>query len=105
MTQAQAEDLLKRDLDVFIASVSKEFQGTNLKQSQIDALVSLCYNLGPNIWGKINLTQDVKTNASPDIIKRDFEALDHVKDQVVLGLLRRRDAEYEMYEYGYYLSN
>lgn len=105
LTEDQATDLLKQDLAVFIASVDKEFQGVNLRQSQIDALVSLCYNLGPNIWGSINLTNDVKTSAPADVIKRDFEALDHVKGTVVLGLLRRRDAEYEMYEYGYYLNN
>lgn len=105
LTQAQAEDLLKQDLSGFISSVDHEFQGTSLKQNQIDALVSLCYNFGPNIWDQINLTNDVKSNASMDVIKKDFESLEHVKDKVVLGLLRRRDAEYEMYEYGYYLSN
>lgn len=104
LTEAQATDLLKQDLAVFIASVDKEFQGVNLKQNQIDALVSLCYNLGPNIWGSINLTDDVKAGAPADVIKRDFEALDHVKGTVVLGLLHRRDDEYEMYEYGYYLD-
>lgn len=98
LTAETADMLLRTDLSSYIASVQTEFAGTDLKQNQIDALVSLCYNLGPNIWSKISLTNDIKNQASADVIQRDFEALDHVNGAESAGLLNRRMAEYQVFE-------
>lgn len=107
LTQASAESLLKSDLSAtYIPSVQKEFGDVSPKQNQFDALVSFCYNLGPYIWSKApTLVSDIKSGASPDKIKSDFEAFDHVGSQVVSGLLRRRDAEAEVYNSGQYISS
>lgn len=102
LTAESADALLRYDLSSYIASVQTEFAGTDLKQNQIDALVSLCYNLGPNIWSKISLTNDVKSNAPADVIQRDFQALDHAKGVESAGLLNRRMAEYQAFENGVY---
>lgn len=98
LTTISADELLRTDLTSYIASVQAEFAGVNLKQNQINALVSLCYNLGPNIWSKASLTNDIKSQAPADVIQRDFEALDHVKGAESAGLLNRRMAEYQVFE-------
>jgi lysozyme len=107
LSQAQAETLLLSDLQTggYISSVEKEFAGVTLKQNQFDALVCLAYNLGPNIWSKINLTNDIKNGASASVLKTDFESLCHVNGVASSGLLRRRDAEWEMYTQGVYELN
>lgn len=107
LTQASAESLLKSDLSAsYIPSVQKEFGDAVLKQNQFDALVSFCYNLGPYIWSKApTLVADIKSGAAADKIKSDFEAFDHVGSQTVSGLLRRRDAEAEIYNSGQYISS
>lgn len=107
LTQASAEALLKKDLSaIYIPSVQKEFGDVKLKQNQFDALVSFSYNLGPYIWKKApTLVSDVKSGATADKIKSDFEAFDHVGSQVVSGLLRRRDAEAAVYNSGQYIGS
>lgn len=102
LTPQQAEDLLKSDLPEYINSVQREFAGMTLKQNQFDALVSLCYNLGPNIWSRINLTNAIKSNATPDVLQQDFESLDYVNGSEAQGLLNRRIAEYQMFVNGVY---
>ena len=104
LTPEQAETLLISDLSSDVASVQNEFQGINLSQNQIDALDSLCYNLGPDIWSSINLTDDIKANLPADVIKNDFESLDYVNGAAVPGLLQRRDDEFQLYENGVYLD-
>lgn len=102
LTQDEAQALLINDLGVYVASVQKEFQGVTLSQNQFDALVDICYNLGPYAWPKLNLTADVKSGASADVIHKDMDALDHVGGQESQGLLNRREADFQMYEYGVY---
>lgn len=96
------ELLLRNDLKSYEKSVQDEFKNIPLSQNQFDALVSLCYNLGPNIWSKINLTADIKSNASADVIQKDFESLDHVNGAEVAGLKNRRQREFLIFEYGDY---
>lgn len=102
LTKTEAEQLFANDLSRYIESVQKEFKGTNLDQNQFDALVSLCYNLGPNIWSKISLDDDIKNGASLDVIEADFEKLDHVGNKEIPGLLKRRKAEFQVFAYGIY---
>lgn len=107
LTKEQAEKLLVTDLQTggYINSVSSNFSGCKLTQNQFDALVSLAYNLGPNIWEKISLTSDIKNHESNSVLKTDFLALDHVYGSENSGLLRRRQAEWDMYESGKYELN
>jgi lysozyme len=105
ITQPQAEQLLISDLKIYSASVENEFVGYNLTQNQLDALTDLCFGLGTNIWPSISLTHDVKSHASDDVIKSDYEALDNVGGSPSEGLLRRRDAEYIMFTQDVYELN
>lgn len=107
LTQATAETLLKNDLTSqgYVASVANTFSGLHLKQNQIDALVSFAYNLGAHIWGKVNLTADIKAGASADKITADFCACSHVGGAACAGLLRRRQAEAAMFNTAQYIAN
>lgn len=107
LTQQQAQKLLISDLQNggYVTSVQKTFAGVNLTQYQIDALVSMAYNLGPNIWKSLNLTKDIKAGASNDVLEKDFERVCNVGGQPSAGLLRRRKAEWIMYSQGKYLQN
>lgn len=103
LSQADAQNLLTKDLEPCVESVNKEFSGTGLSQNQFDALVSLSYNLGTNVWDKApKLTADIKSHASADAIQSDFLALDHVGGSVSQGLYNRRSDEFRMFESGQY---
>lgn len=102
LTVDEADLLFREDLQRYEKSVKDEFKDVPLSTNQYDALVSLCYNLGVNIWPQINLTDDVKANASADVIEADFLRLDHVNGEEVEGLKNRREAEFDIFENGDY---
>lgn len=103
LTQTQAEQLLKSDLQTSVDSVNKEFKDTKLTQNQFDSLVSFAYNLGPNIWSKTpNLVNDVKLGASADVLKEDFLNCAHSGGKIVQGLVNRRLDEWQVYTSGDY---
>ncbi|ADU27969.1 lysozyme [Ethanoligenens harbinense] len=99
-----AEQLLIQDLSSggYCSSVQKEFQGVALNQNQMDALISLAYNIGGNAWNSLSLTQAVKTGAPPDIITADFEKICYAGTTYSPGLYRRRVAEALLYTQGTY---
>jgi GH24 family phage-related lysozyme (muramidase) len=102
LTQDQAKGLLKDDLSSSVASVSKEFGGTNLSQNQLDALVSFAYNLGNNIWSSApKLVSDIKSGASADTLKADFTQFDHCNGKEIEGLYNRRVDEWSLFTSGY----
>lgn len=103
LTQSGAVSLLKNDLKSSEASVNKEFEGTDLTQSQFDALTSFAYNLGANIWSETpKLVSDIKSGASSDVIKADFENCSSCNGNVVQGLVNRRLDEWNVYANGDY---
>ena len=104
LTQTGAENLLRKDLKTYEASVNKEFKGVKLTQGQFDSLVSFSYNLGANIWSSApKLVSDIKSGASAEVIRGDFENCDHCGGEVVKGLLNRRDDEWKVYAFGDYI--
>lgn len=99
VTPAGAETMLKKEIQQCAGRVNQVFGNTPLTQYQFDALVSLDYNLGDNIWSRIQLTKDVKASAVASTIQADFLALDKVNGVVSKGLQNRREAEYELFEF------
>jgi lysozyme len=98
LTQQQGQNLLKTDLTQFEDSVNKEFAGVNLSQNQFDSLVSFSYNTGANIWDKVpQLTSDIKSGASADVLKQDFAACSNCNGEFVQGLYNRRMDEWQLY--------
>lgn len=103
LTPESAETLLKNDLKSCEASVNKEFKGVKLTQGQFDALTSFAFGLGNNIWGSTpKLVADVKSGASADVMKTDFENCSYCGGRVVQGLVNRRNAEWKVYACGDY---
>lgn len=95
ITQAEAAELLTRDLvrteDAVNAMVS-----VPLTQGQFDALVDFAYNLGTgSLWEStlLRLLNQGDYAGAAD----QFARWDYAGDDVSAGLLRRREAEKEMF--------
>ncbi|MVX65721.1 glycoside hydrolase family protein [Clostridium chromiireducens] len=97
LTEAEAKDLLEKDLQSFVNSVNTIITGITLSQNQFDALVSFAYNCGANALTYSTLLKDIKANASMEKIKEDFLMWCNCNGKRALGLYRRRYDEFEMY--------
>lgn len=92
ITQAQAENLLKKDLKVFESYVnSKNYVTATINQNQFDALVSFTYNCGPG-----NL-KELCYGKSTSQIANEITLYNKSGGQVLPGLVRRREAEKELF--------
>ena len=107
ITREEAQDLLITDLknQGYISFVNKEFADVQLKQNQKDALVSLAYNIGTGGWDHLDLTDDILKGANDSTLEKDFESICNVKDTPLVGLKRRRTAEWIMFTQGKYEMN
>lgn len=91
ITQEQADDMFKNDLQVYVDRVNAYADIYNLNQNQFDALVSFCYNIG-NIKG---LTNNGTLNR--DLIPERMKAYCTCKGVVVPGLVNRRNDEVNLW--------
>lgn len=95
ITQAQAEDLLKRDIIAFEGVLNA--MGINFTQNQFDALISWQYNLGASNFQSSTMYKYIRAR------KSDLEITDQMVKWVnsngkpLLGLKRRRVAEANMF--------
>ena len=87
ITQEQADEMFKNDLQIYIDRVNIYADVYNFNQNQFDALVSFCYNIG-NIKG---LTNNGTLNR--DLIPERMKAYCTCKGVVVPGLVNRRNDE------------
>lgn len=91
ITQAQAEDLLKKDLERFERNVTKHVD-VNVTQSMFNALVSLCYNIGCGAFNSSTLLK--KLNAKDYSGAADqFAVWKKSGGKVIKGLVNRRAKE------------
>ena len=107
ITEAQADEILKRDVAKFAAMVEKALTA-KVSQGQFDALVSFCFNTGP---GKAGVKDGLITlkNGNPSSLLRktnagdklgaaaEFDKWTKANGQELRGLVARRDAEQRMY--------
>jgi lysozyme len=97
LTEAQAEKMLFEDtLDYGNRINSLKL---DLKQHQFDALVSFAYNVGFNALKQSTLLKRIKVNASDINIQAAFGMWVKANGSVMLGLVRRRRAEAELFNY------
>lgn len=89
ITQAEADNLFKKDLKIYENYVNQLELALN--QNQFDALVSFCYNCGVG-----NLRKLVK-NRSLLQIGETMLLYNKSGGVVLAGLVRRRKAEYELF--------
>lgn len=94
-TPAEAEDFLKEDLRTAEAVVNRECAG--LRQCQFDALVSFVFNCGEGNFLKSTLLKCVKANPDNLNIRYEFSRWTKSKGVQLLGLIRRRREEADLY--------
>ncbi len=106
ITEAQALDLLKQDVQSTVNAVNAGLKDVkaSVKQNQFDALVSLAYNAGSgSVQAKNQMMQAIKAGK---LTEGNFTAYRwiHVNGKPVesTGLLRRRKAEYVIWSEGRY---
>lgn len=96
ITEAEAVELLKNMLISFEKYVDS-YCVDSINQNQFDALVSFCYNLGPNNLKKSTLLKKVNANPNDETIKDEFMKWVKSNGKTLKGLVRRREAESDLY--------
>lgn len=98
ITQAQADDLLRLDIERFEKAV-RDCVKVPLEQNQFDALVSFAFNCGAGALQKSTLLK--KLNAG-DVIGavQEFHRWNKGGGKVLAGLVRRRAAEAHLFATG-----
>jgi lysozyme len=95
ITQAQADNLLIRDLAKYEAAV-RNYVRVPLEQHQFDALVSLCYNIGAEGFRKSSLLRYLN-EGKYQLAALQFHRWANANGKKLPGLVRRRNEEYGMF--------
>jgi lysozyme len=93
--EAWAEELLRADLKSAVDCVNRAVTA-EITQSQFDALVDFCFNVGCGAFLKSTLLKKVNT-ADFAGAAAQFPLWVHAGGEVVAGLVRRRKREAEMF--------
>jgi lysozyme len=96
ITELEAFEMFKTIADKFADKVSK-LVTTPVDQNQFNALVSLCYNIGPANFQKSTLLKKVNFNHNDPSIRAEFLKWNKAGGQVLKGLTIRRTAEADLY--------
>lgn len=101
LTEEQALDLLKVDVKLFEAGVSKLMKGTeeHLSQAQYDACVSLAFNVGLGNFAKSDVLKKILGGNRIEAGK-SFKSWTLQAGVRLKGLVRRRAIEKILYETG-----
>lgn len=91
ITDAQAEEYLKKDLKTFEVVVNKSLT-ISVNQNQFDALVSLTYNIGGGAFTKSTLLKKLNSGDFKGASEQ-FLVWNKGGGKVMKGLVRRREAE------------
>ena len=107
ITEAQADEILKRDVAKFAAMVEKALTA-KVSQGQFDALVSFCFNTGPGKAGVKDGLITLKNGNQSSLLRKtnagdrlgaaaEFDKWTKANGQELRGLVARRDAEQRLY--------
>jgi lysozyme len=78
-------------------SAVRAFIKIELTQNQFDALVSLCYNIGPGNFSTSSLVKAINNKADKTEIEARWKLWNKAKGNVIQGLVSRRNKEVEYY--------
>ena len=92
----QAESLLRLELWHTEQAINK-MVAVALNQCQYDALVSFAYNLGSGALRRSTLLRKLNTNPDDPTIRAEFLRWVNAGGRVLRGLVRRRQAEADLY--------
>jgi len=90
ITQEEADEIFARDLKHYEKHVPQA------SQNQFDAMVSLCYNIGPGNFNKSSVKRHHIDGHYKDAAK-SFLLWNKANGKIMKGLTRRREAEKELY--------
>lgn len=96
ITEQQGVEYLMHDLKTFEKYVDS-YCRDDVNQNQFDALVSFCYNLGPNNLKSSTLLKKVNLNPSDPSILNEFLKWNKGGGKVLKGLTKRRQSESNLY--------
>lgn len=96
ITQAQADELLAKDLAKFENCVNANIK-SKLTQNQFDSCVSLAYNIGCSAFAKSTLCRLINADPNDKAIEQQFLAWNKSKGIVSRGLVNRRVSESQNY--------
>lgn len=96
-TQERADSRFKAHLAKFEQGVHKALNGAATTQSQFDALVSLAYNIGVQALGESTLMRLHKAGDHKGAAEQ-FARWVNAGGRRMAGLVRRREAERQLYE-------
>ena len=98
ITQEKADELFAQNIEKFENGVSAIFTQNLLNDNQFSALVSFAYNVGLRTLRRSSLLRYIEENPNNfDFIRYQFLKWDHVGTRVLSGLLKRREAEFNLY--------
>lgn len=102
ITEEEAERLLASDIAKFEMGVRNLTVGLGLSDIQIDALVSLAFNIGLSAFKGSTLLKKIKANPNDrEEISEEWKKWRLVNGRVSNGLVRRRAEEIDMYFSGW----
>jgi lysozyme len=96
ITQARAEELAKFIIDQFAVSIAPFIQKT-LTENQFSACVSLAYNIGTSGFKRSSVFKKLNINPNDPTIADSFKLWNKGGGKVLTGLVRRREAEIQLY--------
>lgn len=97
ITPGEAERLLVKDLSRFEAGVEAMVTGVPTSEDEFSAMVSLAYNIGLGAFATSTLLKRHKAGNKIGAANA-FMSWIYAKKQKLAGLVRRREAEKELYE-------
>ncbi len=92
ITQAQAEEILRADLQIFVNGVRAAIKGTPLNAYRFSALVCLAFNIGLESFRRSTVLKMVLAGRFEDVPDA-MRLWNKVKGKVSPGLVNRREAE------------
>lgn len=95
ITQTQADILLDRDV-TWTAIAIHGCVTVPLTQNQFDALTSFVFNVGSGAFKSSHL-RELLNDGQYDAAASQFLVWDHIDNKVSEGLLRRRQAEHDLF--------
>lgn len=106
ITEETAKSLFATDLSWFEQGINVNFEGSELSQTEFDALVSLGYNIGRSALVRSQIFADSESNVTNETtILSDFRQFTNGGGNYMEGLDKRRYDEAEIYLYGDYQRN
>jgi lysozyme len=93
--ESEAEALLLADLEEAVACVNGAVQGS-ISQGQFDAMVDFCFNAGRGNFAQSTLLRKVNSGDFAGAVAQ-FALWVHAGGEVIPGLVRRREAEAELF--------